>query len=811
MTVLDTNVAQRDPAAVPVLRIPGDATVAELAAELATATRVAVDTETYGWGDGFEGHLRVLIATVRRPDGSECTYVVDARDSDPAELAHALSGVHADGWNASFDARVTDRALFEPAGVPGIVWWDGMFADAVLHQGCVGFGWYHGLAWAAERYLGVTMDGKGTTQTSFDQSSDLSDEQVRYAAHDGVNTLWVGDELRARIADAGLGRALELELDARPFLDRMERRGMPIDFDAWHEHLEGVAARQSELMDRLADLTGGGQPNIFTGRQDPLWNPGSSDQLKDQLNRHDAERVRALFAAKEGTPRLFTKADTVDKDTLKELGGEIAATVLEFRDTEKVLKTYGDNLKGFIRDDGRIHPQYLQVVGTDTGRLSSRKPNAQNFTPKLKPYFRPTLPGRVFVYADLSQAELRFLSQVSGDEALRGAFRDGLDIHEATASRMFGVDMAALKESDPKAYKMNRAKGKTLNFGIVYGLGPTALARSLTLSGVETTPDEARGLLDAYLRAYPQVADWLAARDRTVAALRENPPAVDVDATLRLMDLYKAVKSAQGKLKHRLGRPADAGEVADEVGTSADEVTWALSFEGPVVLTVDGSPFEFESRTEAHRRRRFQVSAETWLLSLVLLSVTRRHPTCDQARAEFEQTHSVNLSSGRQAARREVLEKVFEDRPLRRAYLEMMRTRLTADAFGRLARTALADRIGAMGNAFRNAPIQGGVADVALDAYGRLVSVLGSWNDVWPVQTVHDSITLEVDADDAVAVAVALRDAMEAAMSGFCPDVPAVADADVRTSLDDGSVIVEVGRDTDLDVAAAAVRKARPV
>jgi DNA polymerase I-like protein with 3'-5' exonuclease and polymerase domains len=138
----------------------------------------------------------------------------------------------------------------------------------------------------------------------------------------------------------------------------------------------------------------------------------------------------------------------------------------------------------------------------------------------------------------------------------------------------------------------------------------------------------------------------------------------------------------------------------------------------------------------------------------------------------------------------------------------MMRTKLTTEAFGRLARTALADRIGAMGNAFRNAPIQGGVADVALEAYGRLAQVLGSWNDVWPVQTVHDSITLEVDARDAVAVAVALRDAMEAAMAGFCPDVPAVADADIRTSLDDGSVVVEIGRDTDLVQAAEAVRQA---
>lgn len=799
-----------DPNKVPVVTVPADSGVDALAAELATATRIAIDTETWGFTERFEGHLRVLIVALRRPDGSEVCFVVDVRDVDRGELARALSGVHADGWNTNFDARVTDRDLFEPAGLAGIQWWDGMYADAVLHQGVFGFGWYHSLSWASKKYLGHAMSGKDTTRTSFDESSDLTDEQVRYAAHDGVITLWVGDVLRDRLGEAALERALELELRARPFLDRMERHGIPIDFEAWKAYLDSISERQGELLDRVAELTGGGQPNIFTGWQVPLWNAGSSDQLKAKLNEFDGDRVRRYFAEKEGSPRLFGRADKVDKDTLKELGGELASAVLAFRDTEKILKTYGENLAELIWDDGRMHPQYLQVVGTDTGRLSSRKPNAQNFTPKLKPFFRPLLPGRVFVYADLSQAELRFLAQVSGDEAMRTAFRDGRDIHEATAERMFGVDMAALKSDDPKQYKELRAKGKTLNFGIVYGLGAAALARSLTLSGVPTSRDEAKGLLDAYLKAYPRVAAWLEARDRVVRALGDNPPEIDIDATLRLADLHKRVASAKNTLRHKLRRTPDDDEVADESGLDLADVEWVSAFDGPVVLCADGTPFEFASYTEAGRRRRFQVSADAWMLSIAMLAVQRRHEVTDRARAAFEAEYNVTLSSGGRALRREDLEKVFEDRPLRRAYFEHMRSVLTEGAFGRLARTALADRIGSMGNAYRNAPIQGGVADVVLDAYGRLGDLLqeGRWSEVWPVQTVHDSITLEANATDAVDVAVALRDAMEGAMSGFCPDVPAVADADVRLSLDDSSVIVEIGSDVDLEEARRLVVEA---
>jgi DNA polymerase I - 3'-5' exonuclease and polymerase domains len=131
----------------------------------------------------------------------------------------------------------------------------------------------------------------------------------------------------------------------------------------------------------------------------------------------------------------------------------------------------------------------------------------------MKEHIRPSDPDRVFVYSHLSQAELRFATQVAGDENLRKAFIAGEDIHSATAERMFGVNMTSLSESEPKLFGEYRDKAKRINFGIVYGQRGGGLARSLSQEGVETNDDEGRALLEQYLSAYPQIASWVNHRD----------------------------------------------------------------------------------------------------------------------------------------------------------------------------------------------------------------------------------------------------------------------------------------------------------
>lgn len=416
----------------------------------------ALDTETYGFGPRSKGNVRVMsIACLNGRDIE--SFVIDVNDHpDLDALLAVLAGREFYGWNANFDAHVLDN-LF--GGDTRIKWWDGMIADALLYQGMHGFKFYHSLAWASDRYLGTTLTGKGTTQTSFTKDDPLTEEQVRYAAEDAVSTVRVCAHLKKALRSAGLEFAAELEFGARPFLDHMERCGIALDWDGWSKVLAEKELRlKDKLSSEIAELMGVGQPTLFGGLE-PVINPASTADLKFALNDVAPEAVMQYTLQEYGHKRLLQASDKLDTLALKQIDHPLAKAILRFKEDKKVLSTYGANLKKHLWDDGRMRPSYMQVVGTGTGRLSSRNPNAQNLTPLLKPYFKPPN-GRVFVYADLSQAELRFLAELSQDETMRRAFREERDIHEATAEAMLGVDMVALKESDPKQYKEMRAIGK---------------------------------------------------------------------------------------------------------------------------------------------------------------------------------------------------------------------------------------------------------------------------------------------------------------------------------------------------------------
>jgi hypothetical protein len=157
---------------VPCTLISSDRQLSDLADALRSADRVAIDTEVPIAG-AHAGELRVMSVATRSPQG-ERSFVVDARDVDPVLLAPALTGVTADAWNANFDARVIDAAVWKsPDTTTGITWWDAQIADALIHQGRSGFTWFHGLAWATAHYLGLDAEGKGTTQLSYTAYDDL--------------------------------------------------------------------------------------------------------------------------------------------------------------------------------------------------------------------------------------------------------------------------------------------------------------------------------------------------------------------------------------------------------------------------------------------------------------------------------------------------------------------------------------------------------------------------------------------------------------------------------------------------------------
>ncbi len=820
-TVIETGLsATLDASAVACTVVARPEQLPELASALGEAERVAVDTEVPIGGPGA-GCLRVMSVAMRDATGFERAFVVDCRDVDPVLLQPVLTGIEADAWNANFDARVIDAAVWnrtrpsEPAANPvtdHIRWWDGLLADALLFQGRSGFTWFHGLAWATRHYLGIEADGKGTTQLSFTEDDNLTEAQIAYAAADAVHTLWVCDRIRGRLAEAGLESVCAVEMAARPFLDQMERTGLPFDWDGWRTELDTIENQRRDVVSRLAILTGGGQGSLFDASVEPTWNPASDHQVRVALNRWADDRVAAWTAERFGRSRPLSDHDSVTATVLAEIGGELCQGLLEFRNLSKILTTYGESIHDHLAADGRIRPHYLQVVGTNTGRLASRFPNAQNFSPRMKPHFRPSVPDRVFVHADLSQAELRYLAQVAEDKPLRAAFARGDDVHVSTAASMYGFDPDRVRLDDPDRFKRLRQQAKALNFGIAYGSGAAALARSLSNEGTPTSVPEAEELLARYRRTYPGTTAWAEARIAEIEAIRDTTVDIDWAQSMRLARGFRAVADIRRRFRSDEDRWPDPTEIADahpdrlevEPGVLEDEIAWLLRYPAPVALLADGTPFTFAGRTLLGRRQQFNLHLDRLFLTAVMAAVQAEAPDLIRIRDRFAKEHGLRLQPGGLADNDRSLARQFDDRPLRRRYIEVVADELGRSvAFGFLHRAAR-ERVSAMVNAWRNAPIQGGVADIMLVAYADLHRRLRRFDGAEPIQTVHDSIVIECRAGDAPAVAVEIKAALEQAFNSICPDVVAKADVDIRTSLAEGDVVeipAAVRADADDDLA----------
>ena len=194
---------------------------------------------------------------------------------------------------------------------------------------------------------------------------------------------------------------------------------------------------------------------------------------------------------------------STNADVLERLRGKhpIVQQVLDYRMLTKLKSTYADGLLKVIAPDGRIHSHFRMTV-TATGRLSSTEPNLQNIPirkelgAEIRRMFVPA-PGMVLVDADYSQIELRLLAHIYGDETMRRAFREGADIHRATAAQVFGVPFEEVTA-------LQRSRAKAVNFGIVYGISAFSLAQDI---GVFQS--EAKAYMEAYLEKYAGVHAYM--------------------------------------------------------------------------------------------------------------------------------------------------------------------------------------------------------------------------------------------------------------------------------------------------------------
>jgi DNA polymerase-1 len=349
----------------------------------------------------------------------------------------------------------------------------------------------HGLSSLAERHLGRSgisfedLCGKGVNQLTINQV-DIA-KVSEYACEDADQTLDVHLCLWPQIQlDAGLSFVYELEIQSSEALYRIERNGVLIDAPT-------LAAQSHALGQRILQLE------------------AEAHVLADQpFNLSSPKQIGEIFFTKLGLPvvkKTATGAPSTDEEVLEKLAEDfpLPAKILEHRGLSKLKGTYTDKLAQLaLPRTGRVHTHYAQAVAV-TGRLSSNDPNLQNIpirTPEGRRVREAFVagPGNVIASADYSQIELRIMAHISGDEALLRAFREGLDVHRATAAEVFSVAVEQVT-SEQRRY------AKVINFGLIYGMSAYGLARNL---GIDNTA--AKNYIQRYFERYPGVKDYM---DRT--------------------------------------------------------------------------------------------------------------------------------------------------------------------------------------------------------------------------------------------------------------------------------------------------------
>lgn len=288
-------------------------------------------------------------------------------------------------------------------------------------------------------------------------------------------------------ADADLWNLYnEVELPLVPVLREMEAAGVRIDVVQLKQAEAALTEELRTLEQRIYELAG--EP----------FNINSPKQVGELL----FDRLRLDSKAKKSKTGQYSTSEEV-LVALKERHPVVGA-ILDYRALSKLISTYISALPGYIAADGKIHTTYNQTV-TATGRLSSSNPNLQNLpvrTERGQLIRRAVIPdeGCLFLSADYSQIELRLMAHFSQDEHMLAAFRNGQDIHAATAARIFGLPIEQIS-------KDQRRQAKTANFGIIYGISAFGLAQQLDCSRTE-----AKQLIDDYFAAFPRVIQYIEAQ-----------------------------------------------------------------------------------------------------------------------------------------------------------------------------------------------------------------------------------------------------------------------------------------------------------
>ncbi len=474
----------------------------KVVAEISTAPIFCFDLETTGL-DMFNSRIVGISLAIQE---HKAWYVpfghnADVRSRNDIEVEYASilrpifenEAISKVGQNMKFDTLFLRTLGLSVKGAK----WDTMLMHYLLDAES-----RHGMNALAERYLNYSpieiesLIGKGAKQLTMDM---VGVERIaEYAAEDADITLQLYNVLRPQIENEPSLIKLYRDIE-EPMIDvlaDMEWEGVRIDSEALRTYSTTLSQQLNAIEEQIREESGEREINI-----------NSSRQL--------GELLFAKMRITDKPKMTKTKQFCTDEEYLQSFAGEhkVVDLILQYRGVKKLLSTYVDSLPQLVNPvTGHIHTSYNQAV-TATGRLSSANPNLQNIPVRddlgrpIREAFVPSDDRHQLLSADYSQVELRLMAHLSGDENLCEAFRNGEDIHAATAARIF-------KKSIKEVTSEERRRAKTANFGIIYGISAFGLSQRLRIPR-----SEAKSLIEGYFESYPKVKEYM---DNVVAEAREK-------------------------------------------------------------------------------------------------------------------------------------------------------------------------------------------------------------------------------------------------------------------------------------------------
>ena len=377
---------------------------------------------------------------------------------------------------------------------------EGPFFDTMLAHYLVEPDQRHNMQVLSQHYLNYSpisieelIGKKGKGQGSMSDVELL--KIAEYAAEDTDVTFQLKQILEKELHERNVWSVFEnIEIPLVSVLEEIESVGVMVDVGFLESYSKDLQQQSVEMQDKIF-ASAGVQFNISSPQQ-------VGNILFEHLKLSDKPK------------KTKTGQYQTDEETLQSLKGkhEIIDHILSFRALQKLKSTYVDALPQLVKPStGRVHTSFNQAVAA-TGRLSSNNPNLQNIPIRtemgreIRKAFISTSEDRVLLSADYSQIELRIIAHISGDAGMIEAFRSGIDIHTATASKVWGV---AIEDVD----KEMRRKAKTVNFGIIYGISAFGLSQRVQISR-----GEAKDIIDNYFTQFPGIKTYM---DSTIQSARD--------------------------------------------------------------------------------------------------------------------------------------------------------------------------------------------------------------------------------------------------------------------------------------------------